>query len=41
MQTTVKKWLPDKGYGFLHNGGDAPDILVHSNVMWLVISRTR
>jgi hypothetical protein len=25
MKTTVKIWLPDKGYEFLHNGGDAPD----------------
>jgi len=30
MQTTVKRWFPDKGYGFLHNGGDAPDIIVHA-----------
>lgn len=31
MQTTVKRWFTDKGYGFLHNGGDAPDIMVHAN----------
>lgn len=31
MQTTVKRWITDKGYGFLHNGGDAPDIMVHAN----------
>jgi len=27
MQTTVKRWFTDKGYGFLHNGGDVPDIM--------------
>lgn len=31
MLTTVKRWFTDKGYGFLHNGGDAPDIMVHAN----------
>lgn len=30
MQTTVKKWFKDKGYGFLENG-NGPDILVHKN----------
>lgn len=30
MQTTVNRWFTDKGYGFLHNGGDAPDIIVHT-----------
>lgn len=31
MQTTVKKWFPDKGYGFLRNGSDAaPDIIVYA-----------
>lgn len=27
MQTIVKKWFRDKGYGFLDNGG-GPDIMV-------------
>ena len=27
MQTLVKKWLQDKGYGFLENG-KGPDIMV-------------
>lgn len=28
MQTLVKKWFQDKGYGFLENGA-GPDIMVH------------
>ena len=30
METTVKRWIDAKGYGFLNNG-NGPDILVHKN----------
>ncbi len=30
MQTIVKKWFQDKGYGFLENG-TGPDIMVRKN----------
>ena len=30
MQTVVKKWFQDKGYGFLENG-TGPDIMVRKN----------
>ncbi len=31
MQTTVKNWFAQKGYGFLYNGSEnAPDIIVYA-----------
>lgn len=32
MQTTVKNWFSQKGYGFLNNGSEnAPDIIVYAS----------
>ncbi len=43
MQTTVKKWLKDKDFGFLDNGG-GPDIFVRKadliNCQYLKVGAT-